>query len=878
MDAALHLLRKLALFFRREKFQQELEEEMAFHREQAEKDLRQDGIAPDVARHAARRQFGNPLRLEEQSLESVSFGFETTLHDVRYAARQLRKNPGFAATAILVLAIAIGSCTAIFSAVSPILLEPLPYPQAARIMAIWDSTNDDSRLEVTFGTFREIAQRSRSFETLAVMKPWQPAISGPAEPERFEGQQLGADYFRVLGVQPALGRNFDTADDRPHGPRVVILSDALWRRRFGGDATIVGRQITLDDTGFTVIGVMPAGFENVLAPSAEIWSPLQYDPTLPPDGREWGHHLRMIGRLRDGVSQEQARSELATIAHHTIAEFARPAHADLSGGLAVNSLQQDIAGPVKPELLAVFGAVILVLLIACVNVTNLLLARGAQRRGEFAMRVALGAPQARLLRQLLTESLLVAFLGGGFGLLVAYFGVQSLIALSPAELPRAGAIRLDWIVFAFALLITTLVGLLIGLIPALDVSRRDLHLGIQQSSGRSIGGHQWTRRTLVVAEVALALVLLVSAGLLLRSVQRLFAIDPGFDTSHLLTMQVQTSGHRFDDAATHLFFDKALQAVRQVPGVMSAGFTSQLPLGGGRDMYGVEREEMPNDLFGAFRYSVTPGYVESMRIPLHRGRLLSDHDSAGQPYVVLVSESLARSKFRGKDPIGQRLRIGPSDGPWATVVGVVGDVKQESLALTLADAVYMTTAQWQVYVDNRLWLVVRTQGDPAALAPAVRKAIWSVDKDQPVVRIASMDERVAASASERRFALIVFETFALVALLLAATGLYGVLAGSVTERIREIGVRAALGATPARILGLILGQGLTLTALGVVIGLTAAVVASRALITLLFGISRTDPVTYAGVIALLAAVSAVACWMPAWRAARVDPSVTLRSE
>jgi putative ABC transport system permease protein len=591
----------------------------------------------------------------------------------------------------------------------------------------------------------------------------------------------------------------------------------------------------------------------------------------------------MVGRLRSGVGTDQAKQELNTIAHTPVMEFSRPAHASLDSGLIMNSLQDDMTSGVRQALLAVLGAVMLVLLIACVNVTNLLLARGAQRRGEFAVRAALGATRARLIRQLLSESLLLAIIGGALGMLVAAFGVSALVALSPPDLPRVSAIGVKGTVYAFAFGITTLVGLLVGLIPALHASRGDLHTGLQQSSRRTAGGHQLTRRTLVVAEVALALVLLVSAGLLLRSMQRLFAVDPGFDTSYLLTMQVQTSGHRFDEDTTHRFFEQALEEVRHVPGVTAAAFTSQLPLSGDlEDGYGVHFESSPTGNpeadNSAFRYAVSPSYFETMAIPLRRGRLLNTHDGADAPLAVLISESLAKSKFPGQDPIGQRLRIGPSDGPWYTVVGVVGNVKQTSLVMSQSDAVYMTTEQWSLFADKALWLVIRARGNASALATAIRQAIWSVDKDQPIVRVATMDDLLAASAAERRFALILFEAFGLVALVLAAIGIYGVLSGSVTERTREIGVRLALGASRRHILALVFRQGMTLTVLGVAIGLCGALAASQGIITLLYGVSRLDPVAYLGVVALLVGVSVIACWVPAWRAARVDPSITLRSE
>jgi putative ABC transport system permease protein len=880
------LTRGLRVLAHREAADQDVADEVEHYLAQSTADLEARGLSPEEARRAARRELGNLTVVRERVR---SYGWENAVErlvaDLRYAARRLRRDPGFAAVGVLTLALGIAAGTAIFSAVNPILFAALPYPHADRIMAIWERGPAGAREAVMFGTYRELAARSRCFAAMAVWKSWQPAMTGPAQPERFDGQFVSARFFRVLGVSPALGRDFDPADDRRNGPRVAILGDRLWQRRFGGDRSVVGRRITLDDDTYTVIGVMPPAFENVLAPSAEIWSLLQYDTALPFAGREWGRHLRMVGRLRPGAGIDQGDRELAAIARAPRAEFPRPLWGSLDEGLGAAPLRDDVTRGVRPVLLAILSAVVVVLLIACLNVTNLLLARGVQRRGEFVTRAALGAGRARLVRQLVTESLLLAAAGGALGMVLAQFGVRTLVALSPAQLPRVDAIRLDGAAFAFALGITTLTGLVVGLLPALQTSQTDLQGGLQQSSRRTAGGHRHTRRALVVAEVALALVLLVGAGLLLRSMQRLLAVAPGFATSHLLTMQVQTYGHRYDDdGTTRRFFAQALAAVRQVPGVAAAAFTGELPLSGATEnlnVYNVRFEnddDRRNDHY-ALRCAVTPGYFETMGIPLRRGRLLDAHDVAGAAVrPVLISESLAQRSFSGRNPIGQRLRFGGAvDRPWDVIVGVVGDVKRTSLAVGREDAVYVAAAQW-LWADSPLWLVARARGDAAALAPAVERAIWSVDKDQPIVRVATMDGLLAASAAERRFALILFEAFALAALALAAVGIYGVLSGGVAERTREIGVRSALGATPGRLLALVIGQGMALAGLGVAIGLAGAVAVSHALAALLFGISRLDPVTYLVVIVVLLLASGLACWLPGWRAARVDPSITLRTE
>ncbi|HKR30520.1 MAG TPA: ABC transporter permease [Terriglobales bacterium] len=888
MESLFYFFRKVRLLLARGRFNGELAEEVQFHRNEAEQQFRKQGLSPEEATTSATRLLGNELRLKERSVDRVEFRFETTFQDVRYGIRQLRNNPGFAATAILIVGLGIGAMTAIFSAVNPILFKSLPYPHPGRLMSVFEMKDGGSRLP-SFGTFMGISGQSQSFDSMAVMKVWRPAMVGIGEPEFFWGQRVSAEYFRTLNVVPALGRDFQPADDQHHGPNVLILSDRLWRRRFAADPNIIGRAITLETSrgfdatsSYTIIGVMPAGFENVLSPNAEVWAPLQYDASLGLDGPVWGHHLSMIARLKPGVTKEQATSEIDSL----LPPFGN-AHAkgfDSAGGIPagviLTSLHDNLISGVKPALLAILGAVVLVLLIACVNVTNLLLARAAQRRGEFAMRAALGAAQRRLVRQLITESLLLAVFGGLLGVAIAEMGVRALVALSPPGLPRVEAIRVDAAALIFAFIITTSIGVVVGLIPAIQSARNDPQASLKQSAHQMAGAHQVVRRSLVVSEVALALVLLCSASLLLRSLERLFSVDPGFDSSHLLTIEVQESGKRYvNDNARSLLFDKVLEVVRRIPGVESAAFVNQLPLSGDYEVYGIEYESLPHQQDAAFCYQVSPDYFTTMRIPLRHGRFFTERDRTTAPIPVLISDSLAKHRFHDIDPIGQRVRMGPdvgrADASWAEIVGVVGDVRQLSLAVGDAEAFYTTHWAW---VDNVQSLVVRTRGDAAALLPLVRSAIWSIDKDVPLPRIATMQSLVSGSEAERRFALILFEVFALVALILAATGIYGVLSGTVNERTREIGVRAALGATRGDILNLIVRQGIRLTFLGIAIGLVGAVAASYALITLLWGISRLDPVAYGSVIAILFAISAIACFIPAWRAAQVDPAITLRAE
>ena len=873
------LTRGIRALTQRDAADRDVTDEVEHYLEQAAADLETRGLSPDEARRTARQQLGSVTLVHEHIRTSGwEHMIDTAWADVRHGARRLRRAPGFTAVAVLTLALGIGASTAIFSAVNPILFQPLPYPGAGRVTMLWDFLRGE-RSPVTFGTFRELQQRARSFDVMAVTRSWQPTLTGGQDAERLDGQRVTSAYFDVLAVKPRLGRTFEAADDVLRGPRVALISDDLWQRRFNSDRSIVGRQILLDGLDFTIIGVMPKGFDNVVSPSASIWTTLQYDPALPLEGREWGHHLQMIARLTPDASLEQARRELDSIAHAPLLDLPRPAWASLRQGVVVNTLQDEITRGVRPALIAVLGAVTLLLAIACVNVIHLLLARGLERRAEFAVRVALGAPRSRLIRELLTESLLLAFSGGALGLLLARVAVNAIVDLSPPGLPRVEAIAVDGSTFLFAFGLATAIGLAIGVLPSRHASRVSLASRVQQGSTRITTSHEYARRALVVVEVALALTLVTGAGLLLRSLQNLFAVPPGFDAHHLLTLQVQTTGPRFrGNEAAHRFFSDALDAVRQVPGVSAAALTSQLPLSGDSDQYGVHLQSdgapTPNEDRSAFRYAVSPNYFDAMRIPLRRGRALNEQDVAGAPLAVVVNESFARRRLAGLDPIGQQLHIGPNDGPWFIIVGVVGDVSQLSLALSAADAVYTTPDQWR-FADRARWFVVRTSNDAADLAPSIRRAIQSIDSDQPIVRVATMEQRLGDSTAERHFALVLFELFGVVALVLAAIGIYGVLSGRVTERTREIGIRSALGASRASVLSMVLREGMTLVAIGIVAGVLAAVGASQILVTLLFGISRLDTLTYVSVIALLTSVAAIACWLPAWRAARVPASIAL---
>jgi putative ABC transport system permease protein len=841
-----------------------------------------DGLARGLSLHEAERAAQLELGGVTQLRETVrGYGWERAVAafaaDLRYAWRGLRNDRTFSLVAAFTIAVGVGGATAIYSAVRPVLFDALPYPHAARVRAVLEHTPDGARSPSTYGMYRALDDAVVAFDAFAVHASWAPTLTGGERPERLVGQRVTADYFRVLGVAPAMGRAFTAEDDRAGSAESVIISDRLWRQRFAADPTIVGGAITLDHATATVIGVMPADFEHVVSPDVAVWTTLKYDLG---QGRAWGHHLAMLGRLRAGVDPAVAEVELNTIGARVISEQRPPTY-----GSAVRwsapSLHEELTRDVRPALVAILIAVGVVLLLACANVTNLLLVRGARRREEFALRAALGASRGRLVRQVLTESLLLSTVGGVLGVVGARLGVSALVAASPAGLPRVQAIAVDRPVLVFSVALTMLAGLVVGLIPAWQASGHD-RLAIDLGSARLTGGSRTRLRNgLVAAQVALALVLLTGSGLLLRSMHQLFSVSPGFDARAVVTMQLPAAERRFvEPGAMRRHFDAILDAVRGAPGVTEAALTSQLPMSGDRDAYGVHLEVPPETAPAEereiFRYAVSPGYLEVMRIPIRAGRTLTVADHAEAPWSVVVNESFARRYLPGRDPIGQRLRIGPTDGPAYTVVGVAGDVKQLSLAGDVPDAVYTTAAQWR-FEENVMSLVVRGTMDPDAMVPAVRSAIWAVDADQPVVRVASMASLLDETAADRRFILLLFELFGLAALVLTTAGIYGMMSGLVNERRRELGLRAAVGATATQLVALVYRHGVRVTAIGMLFGLVGALIGTRMLVSMLYGVSHLDPITYAGTMLALGVVASVACAGPAWRAARLDPCTALRS-
>ncbi|MBI3405584.1 MAG: ABC transporter permease, partial [Acidobacteria bacterium] len=763
--------------------------------------------------------------------------------DLRYGMRMLRKNPGFTTVAILTLALGIGANTAIFSLVRGILLKPLPYPSPERMVMMWEKEKSGTTSNTGFATFTDWRAQNHSFSAMAAMSYWMPTLTGDTEPERFNGQRVTTDFFTVLGVKPMLGRDFVPTEDITGNHRVVILSHALWMRRFSGDPAIVGKMIQLNSIPHLVAGVLPADFASVLSPQSEIWAPLGYNET-----QSWAcrscRHLRAVGRLKPNVALETAGAEMNTLSEH---QFRDHPTDYATAGVILTPVQEQVVGKVRTSLLSLLGAVAFVLLIACSNVANLMLGRAVQQKREVAIRLAIGAGRGRLIRQILTESVLISVLGGILGLLVAAWGVGLLSSLGTDGLPRVGEVRLDVWVLAFTFGVSLFTGILCGLAPALQGAGLNLNLTLKEG-GREGGGRvrPGLRHLLVVTNFALALVLLTGAGLMLRSLTRLLNVDAGFDTHNVLTMEVTLQGKKyaakpedgFSIPPVTQFFEQALQRIRALPGVEAAGAASQIPLGGNVDMYGmhIEGKETPNpaDDPSADRYSITSDYLRAMRIPLLRGRAFTSEDQQKSPMVVLISETFAHKIWPNDDPIGKRLKLGDPKGGWRTIVGVVGDVRHRGLDAPRTMQIYLPHSQWS---DNSLIVAIRASSSPESLASAVRREIWSLDKDQPITDVATMETLIGVTTAQRRFGLLMMGVFACVALLLASIGIYGVLSFLVARRTHEIGIRMALGAQRRDVMQLVMRQGLMLIVSGIAIGVVGALVLTQWLESLLFGVS-----------------------------------------
>ena len=794
---------------------------------------------------------------------------ETLLKDIRYGIRSLLKRPAFTSIAVLTLALGIGANTAIFSVLNAVLLRPLPYADADRVVRI-DETEGRGGMGVSPPNLLDFQQQNHSFENIAGYAGGSFILTGAGEPLRVQSVNVSPNMFSVLGINPLFGRSFSPADERQGQSQVALIGYGLWQRRFGGEKGLVGRQITLDGKSYSVVGVMPSEFEfPIQTERVEVWVPL----SLPEDMSELrgAHYLDVVGRIKPGVSVPQAHADLEAIAQRISQQFPKL----VSGKVTTVPLKQDMVGQVQPYLLMLAGAVMLVFLIAAANVTSLMLARAAERQKEIALRTALGASRGRLLRQLLTESLMLSLLGGAGGVLLATWGTDFLLAIAPGDLPRLQSAHIDVSVLLFALAISLICGILLGLIPAWRASAPDLHATLKEGESRSATApRQSLRKGLVVTEVTLALVLLCGAGLLIKTLWKLNAVDPGFDPEKVLVAEVVLPKTKYrDDARQTAFFQQLLERIKSLPDVESAGGTSNLPLSGTNMVFLASVEGRAGSFPASFR-AVSQDYFRTMRIPLLKGRWLDDRDTASSQSVVVINQTMARQIWPGEEPLGKRIKHGFKEQV-AEVVGVIGDVKYAGLDQQTKPEMYAPFAQ-------RSWpfmrIVVRTKSDPMNLAAAIRNEAQAIDKDQPIDKLTTMSSVVSASIATRRFYMQLLGTFAALAFILAAVGIYGVVSYSVTQRTREIGIRVALGAKRSDVLRLVLAEGFRLTIFGVALGLAGAFAATRVLTNLLFEVKPTDPMTFIGLSMLLLAVALLASYIPARRATKVDPLVALRYE
>ncbi|HEX4546005.1 MAG TPA: ABC transporter permease, partial [Candidatus Acidoferrum sp.] len=795
---------------------------------------------------------------------------EIVVQDTRSALRTLRSNPGFTTLVVLTLALGIGANTAIFTVVNAVLLRPLPYPERDRLVMVWERSPKSPQVHnvIAPADFLDWRAQNHVFDQMSAIGWGVGTLTGQGEPESLVGRQVSAPFFGMLGAQPALGRTFTEEDDRPGSDHVVVISDRLWKRHFGGDPAVLGRPITLDGRPFTIVGVMPRDF-RFLSEGGDYWIPVALDPAV--DYRARGRSMRAIAKLRSGVTLKQAQKEMDGIAARLSQQY--PAF-NKDWGITLVGLHEQMTGNVRPALLVLLAAVGFVLLIACANVANLALTRATLRRREMAIRAALGAGSGRLSALLLTESLLLALLGGAAGVALAVGGVDLLLALGPQNIPRLQSVHVDSIALGFTLLLSLLTGILFGLAPAWHARRIDLNDTLKEGGTKTEAGGHHLRSAFVVAQVALSFVLLMGAGLVVRSFLRLEGTPTGFNPQNLLTLRVDLPASRYPKHQQEIaFFSDALQKIAALPGVESAASVAFLPFSdmlAGTDFTIVGRPApAPGDAPITNVVIAMPAYFSTMRIPLRRGRLFAERDTAEAPRVFVVNETFARRYFPNDDPLGRRLVVAMGDTVPGEIVGVVGDIKQTALQEGEQPTVYFTYSHLPI---GFMTLVVRSAWPHHQLAP-VTSVIRSIDPDLPVAEVATMEELISESTAQPRFNSLLLALFSCVALLLAAVGLYGVLAFAVAQRTREIGIRMALGASPAAILHSVVGQGLGLMLSGLGSGFALAFGLTRFLASFLFGVTPTDPATFAGVATLLAVVALLACYVPARRATRVDPLV-----
>ncbi|OJT17558.1 permease [Archangium sp. Cb G35] len=804
---------------------------------------------------------------------------DTLSQDFWLALRRLRKSPGFTLIAVLTLALGMGANSAIFSVVDTVLLRPLPMPEAERLVHVY-SVSRGKNGDTSVLDFRDMREKSRSFKELAASDSTDLSLTGAGgEPERLQGTTVSAEFFQVLGTSPLVGRTFLPGEDAPGHSRVVVLGHALWQRRFGGDPAVLGRSVEVDGVPYTVVGVMRPGFD--FPSRSQLWIPVTWEGDLIAPFNRGAHWLEVYGRLAPGVTVEQAQAELVALARELEAQYPQT---NTGCGAAVVALQKDLVGEVEPALLLLLGAVGLVLLIACANLSNLLLARAVSREGEISVRLALGATPGRIVRQLLVESLVLALIGGAAGLLVASWSLDVLVALGPKDIPRLEQVTINGKVLVFSAGLSLFTALLFGLFPALQAARAELGHSLREVGRSSTGVRHRARNVLVVSETALAVVLLVAAGLLLKSFMRLQQVDPGFRSEHVLTMDLSLPQREaYASSASRVnFYDSLLERVRSLPGVQAVAATYHLPLAGrnmSTSMWDMSRPKpTPEQRQYAQVRIITPGFFEVLRIPLKRGRLLTSQDGEQGQWSVVISEEAARRYWPGEDPLGRTVRLGMNFGNGdmgGQVVGVVGNVRHQGIAKEPLPEVYVLHPQGS---PNDMSLVVRTGGEPLALAPSVRAEMRALDKNLPVAHVRTLENILGDAVAQPRFLMVLVGTFAGLALVLAAMGLYGVVTFAVSQRTRELGIRMALGADARSVLRLVIGQYLQLTAMGVALGLVLAFVASRLLAGLLYSVQAADPWAYAGVTVLLVGVALVASFLPAYRATRIDPVIALRHD
>jgi putative ABC transport system permease protein len=806
----------------------------------------------------------------------------TLWQDLRYGARMLMKNPGFTLIAVVTLALGIGANAAIFSVVNAVLLRPLPFKDPGRLVWVWGTTPKFGQANHSPVEFLAYQAQQTSFTEMAAYRNMPFTVTGAGEPDYVQGVIVSPNYFSLLGVPAARGRVFQPEDVRPGAPRVAVVSYDLWQKRYGGDPSLIGRSFTINGESATVIGVMPPDFQTNL--SVNLWlSPRQIAPDYQMNYRgdalamRENHYLRVMGRLKPGATIQQAQAELNAVASRLEREYP-----DQAGhGARVVSLQELAVSDVRLTLLTLFGAVGLVLLIACANVTNLSLARATSRYREIAIRAAVGAGRFSLIRQLLTESVLLSLAGGLAGWLLASWGVELLLSLSPDGALRLHKAELDITVFFFTLGVSVAAGVIFGLAPALAASKTDLVSALKEGArgGSSGAGRNPLRQGLVVAEVALALVVLIGAGLLVGSFARLVAVKPGFDPNNLMTMWVALTSERYGTATANTRFIKELTAsLEALPGAQGVAISDDFPIQGTdtSDYPEIEgRGAAPEDRVLVGHHVINPRYFEAMGIRLVKGRAFTERDDANAPPVIIINEAMASRVWPNEEAPGKRIRFGPQSEPWSEVVGVVANVKHDGLHLADSPHCYSPHLQqpWPF-----LAIAVRSQTDQAALLASVRQAVRKIDPNLPLVQPLAMKDRMEGVLATRRLTLALFSLFAVVALALAAIGLYGVMSYGVAQRTRELGLRIALGATSRDALKLIIGQGMKLVALGLALGMGGALAVGRLMANLLFGVSATDPLTFAVIAFLLAFVALLACYIPARRATKVDPMVALRNE